>query len=71
VSSLKTSDIGVAIADALEQFGGIDVLDWDSEDPATTPIGRVAVAGVDASDPHNPVLHTADGVYRVSVVKIG
>ena len=66
--TLSTARIGIAIRDFLE--------DREIEsDPASRddPYGeeRAYIKFVDVSDPHNPVIHTDQGVFKIVILKVG
>lgn len=66
MSGLKTSDIGVAIRDFLEDQEIQDDILSDQPADHLTHIDFVDVSGAS-----NPVIHTEAGVFRVSIVRVG
>jgi hypothetical protein len=68
---LTTADIGIAIRDFLEDQD-IEALDWESGDPGhNPPHGKATIVFIDVGDPHDPVIDTDCGMFRISIVKVG
>jgi hypothetical protein len=65
--TLTAADIGIAIRDFLEDKEA-EIIDWSQEDPAS--VGSCFINAIDVSDAVNPVIYTADGLFRVSIVKV-
>jgi hypothetical protein len=68
--NLTTADIGIAIRDALEN-DLVELLDWENNGDPHDDVLVAEIESVDVSDPHNPILYTEGGIFRVTITKIG
>jgi hypothetical protein len=68
--NLTTADIGIAIREALEN-DLVELLDWENNGDPHDDVLVAEIESVDVSDPHNPILYTEGGIFRVTITKIG
>jgi hypothetical protein len=67
---LTTADVGMAVADFIVDRA-IEAIDWQNLDDEREgePTFHDAYF-VDVSDPHNPVVHTESGTFRLTITRI-